>query len=483
MKHRNILFNILPNNGHRNALSKIEYKSPIWILLIFLVLFSSCKKFVNIDPPISQINRTTVFQDDATATSALVGIYSQMFNSSEFVGGGQGSISLLAGLSSDEFSSYTNSPDIISFNTNALTPTTSTITVSIWKPAYQYIYDANAALEGLQQTNSLTPKVKDQLMGEAKFIRAFCYFYLTNLFGDVPIITSTDYKVNITAYRSSKEKVYQQIVTDLKEAKALLGIDYAFCGNERVRPNKWAATALLARTYLFMGQWNNAEAEASLIINNTGTYSLVSDLNKVFLANSSEAIWQLKPTLPGYNTLEGQVFIFTSTPGIATLMPSLLNSFEPGDQRRTNWVDSMPVNGSNYYFPFKYKIGQIGQPLSEYSMILRLSEQYLIRAEARAQQGNISGAQSDLNRVRSRAGLSDTPANDLAGILNGILHERQIEFFSEWGNRWLDLKRTGTANQILSQEKAGAWQAKDTLYPIPQTERQNDPNLTQNQGY
>ena len=116
-------------------------------------------------------------------------------------------------------------------------------------------------------------------------------------------------------------------------------------------------------------------------------------------------------------------------------------------------------------------------------MVLRLAEQYLIRAEARARQSNITGAQDDVNIIRKRAGLPPTTAFDQNSLITAIFHEFQIEFFSEWGHRWFNLKRSGLVDQILEIIKSPNWQPTDVLYPIPQSERQNDINLTQNVGY
>jgi hypothetical protein len=115
-------------------------------------------------------------------------------------------------------------------------------------------------------------------------------------------------------------------------------------------------------------------------------------------------------------------------------------------------------------------------------MVIRLAEVYLIQAEARAQQGNIGGAQGDLNLVRARAGLGPTTANDVGSLLTAILHERQVELVAEWGHRWLDLKRTGMADAVLGSEKPG-WVGYDTLYPIPAQQLTANPALVQNPGY
>jgi hypothetical protein len=119
-------------------------------------------------------------------------------------------------------------------------------------------------------------------------------------------------------------------------------------------------------------------------------------------------------------------------------------------------------------------------------MVLRLAEQYLIRSEARAMKNNFAGAIEDLDVLRVRAGLPMLSANneDLSKeeLLNTILEERRKELFTEWGHRWLDLKRTNKAENflsILSEE----WNNTDIFYPVPAQERMKNPNLTQNPGY
>ena len=115
--------------------------------------------------------------------------------------------------------------------------------------------------------------------------------------------------------------------------------------------------------------------------------------------------------------------------------------------------------------------------------MLRLAEQYLIRAEARARQGNIPGAQQDLNSIRNRAGLPNTTTSGPTEILEAIMEERQRELFTEGGHRWLDLKRTGRTTEVLAPLKP-LWDPTDVLWPIPEDEIFNNSNLLpQNPGY
>jgi starch-binding outer membrane protein, SusD/RagB family len=452
-------------------------------VLLSLVLLSSCDDFVEIDPPKDQIINETVFTNDGAAISAIRGIYSQMIREDGFSNGGRGSLTYRAGLSADELVYHAALEEYIEFFNNSLLPTNSGVNNSFWNKPYKFIYHVNSILEGLSRSTLITDKVKEQVEGEAKFIRAFCYFYLANLFGDVPLILTTDYRTNRNAYRTPNSQVYQQIISDLLDAQSKLALDYSYSNNQRVQPNRWAALALLARTYLYVNDWPRAETIASEIIDNHTAFSLVNDLNSVFLKNSSEAIWQLLPLSSSFNTHEGSAFIITGVPVEVSLSNELLESFEIGDERKTNWVKSFSSDDLTYYYPFKYKIRTGINPLNEYSMVLRLAEQYLIRAEARTQLDNISGAQEDVNKIRNRAGLLNTEADTQEELLLAIEQERRIEFFAEWGHRWLDLKRMNRADAILGTVKSN-WQSTDLLYPIPQTEIDNAPNLKpQNLGY
>ncbi len=446
--------------------------------LLSLIFLNSCESFVSIEPPKTEIITEEVFENDATAESAIRGIYSQLISVAGFLDGSNFSITFRAGLSADEFLSFSPANNEFFFNTlEAENNQVSTY----WNHPFNYIYATNAMIEGLANSPNITSSLKAQLEGEAKFIRALCHFYLVNLYGDIPIITTTDFEVNRLKSRAPINEVYDQIISDLQGAQSLLSADYVT--SERIRPNKATATALLARTYLYTGQWTDAEQQATSIISNTSLYDTVP-LNEVFLANSKETIWQLKPTRDDINTNEGLNFILVQTPsGLSvSLSDELLSAFEDGDERKINWVGSYFNGTTTFYYPFKYKI-RAGSPGIEYSMVFRLGEQYLIRAEARAQQGDIDGAKADLNIIRKRAGLPDTEANVQASLLLAIEQERRIELFAEKGHRWFDLKRTGRADAVLSAIPLKDWQSTDALYPIPKTELANGINLTQNPGY
>ncbi len=176
--------------------------------------------------------------------------------------------------------------------------------------------------------------------------------------------------------------------------------------------------------------------------------------------------------------MEGATLIFSSDPTFSSVPKSLYDLFEPTDARKTNWIKPVTGVSNLFYCPYKYKIQNGGNPFNEYSMVLRLAEQYLIRAEARARQNKMEEALDDLNMVHTRAGLTEININDPQELSDAIILERRKELFVEWGHRWLDLKRTGLVNNIMSAIKPG-WSLNDTIYPIPQSETLINPKLTQ----
>jgi hypothetical protein len=428
--------------------------------------------------PTDQLTSESIFSNDKTATQAVTGIYSEMINKLTLFSSAQ--TTFLAGMCADELYNYTPGYEDAFVNNELTANGTNNIESLFWNPCYRFIYAANRCIEGAEKSASLSPLVKQMVIGEAKFIRAFCYYYLVNLFGDVPLILSTEYQTSQSLPRESAAKIYLQLVADLREAENFLLAIYPTA--ERARPNKSAASALLARIYITQKDWVNAEAAANAVIS-TGIYSLPNDLNNVFLYNSNETIWQLKPVAPSRNTWEGYFLIPSSATAAPTylLTTGLLNSFETNDQRKINWTKAHTFAGSTLYYPYKYKV-MSGTTASENYIVLRLAEQYLIRAEARAEQNKVTESQSDLNQVRFRAGLNNTTASDKASLLTAIEKERRAELFAEWGHRWFDLKRTGRATAVLGSLKP-TWQSTDELWPLPQTQINLNPYLIQNNGY
>lgn len=467
-------------------------------LFIFAVLVApGCRKAVEVGVPPTNLVSASVFSSNSTAIAAVTGMYQQVVGSSFAGNTSQGYYSLtsLAGLSADEFALYSNAPSALQqAYSNSLKSNSSPF--PLWSSLYNCIYLSNSALAGLSSSTGVTPSVKSQLMGSCYFIRAFCNFYLVNMFGDVPLATSPNYATNNATARTPKALVYQQIVIDLSNAQSLLGGNFTSLSGtgtaERTLPTQGAAMGLLARTYLYLGKYDSAKTMATGVINNTSIYKLVLNPDSVFLKNSTEAIWQLPPVQTGYNTPDGYTYVLTAGPNTGSnpiyLSTQLLNAFELGDLRKTHWVATY---SATYSYAYKYKVkgGPANTAITEYYMVLRLAEQYLIRAEAEAALGDSVNAILDLNVIRSRAHLTAYTPTINGPLLPAILHERQVELFAEWGHRWLDLNRTGAVNNVLGNPgnvclaKGGTWSPNWSVYPVPFTDISVDPNLTQNNGY
>lgn len=444
-----------------------------------LLTTASCKKFIEVDVPIDQVSSDKAFLNDATALSSVLGLYA---NNNMITTNGStensflGAATALGGAAADDI--YLSSSTYLDeFKTNTITVGSGYVN-NTWNYAYAVIFAANSAIEGLNASTGVSAGLKQQLLGETYFMRAFIYFYLTNLYGDVPMVTSTVNSVNLTLPRAPQADVYQMIISDLKTAQSNLADAYPSA--QRARVNKAVAAALLSRVYLYTKDYANAEAQATTVINN-GSYKLES-LDSTFFNTSNEVIWQ-RFTFYGY-TVFGLNFVPSGTSPNYVLYPSLAASFEPGDARVDKWMKPLPIGSVTYYYPYKYKLRNATAG-NEYNVLLRLAEQYLIRAEARAQLGKITGAGSaaeDLDMVRTRAGLPGTAAASQSAMLLAIENERAHELFAELGHRWFDLKRTNRATAVLGPQKP-TWKATAALFPVPANQILYNSHLTQNEGY
>lgn len=454
----------------------LSIKILLGIFLFFLL--SACEDYLEIDPPQSQIVGELVFEEKNLAESALAGIYidglNRIMHATWFT--------TYIGLYTDELE-YAGSQislyeDFI--NNNVLT--TNSTNLSFWSQNYAAIYKANALIEGMDKSTKINIVDKNRIKGEALFFRAYLHFYLVNLYGDIPYISTSDYTKNSKVSKMPVQEVYTHLISDLIAAKELLPENY-FTG-ERVHANKWAASALLSRVYLYSGQWEEAESESTALITNN-LFTKETDLSKVFLKESTSTILSLKSQ--GTNNAGDGTFYLLGPDYISShsrwLTSYVAEAFESGDLRRSLWVGSAVRNDEMVYYSSKYKETSNTTPSKEYSVLLRIEEQYLIRAEARAHLEDITGAQGDLNTIRNRADLGNTDAATVNDLLEAVLHERQVEFFLELGHRFFDLKRMGFADAVLSPIKPG-WNATDILLPIPESEILLNPNLLpQNPGY
>ncbi len=444
---------------------------------------TSCESLLEVDLPSNDLSSTTVYESDATAEAAVNGIYQSMVTSTYY-----NNLHIIPGQTSDELLPVSLIENV--YTTNEI-PVTDGSMGSMWTEFYKTIYNANAVLEGLNSSKTITEAKSIRFVAEAKFLRAFCYFYLTNLYGDVPLVLTTNVEKSALAPRNTQAEVYTQINTDLQDAISNLPVNYtSYTSSQRIRATKWAAEALLARVDLYLGKWNEASTYASDVISQSGTYKMISGLtatNSPFIADNTEAIWQIPYFNTAYTYEGGATFTApnaTTQIGGTFILRKSATLFETNDARKTNWT--VPIKSSAGVSigigPRKYKNSYTTTPV-ERSTVLRLAELYLIRAEARVKLNDITGAQQDINVIRNRALLASTTLTDSNQLLDLIALERQREFFGEFGHRWFDLKRTGKANEVLATIPAKIWKTTDQLYPVPETATRSNPFLTQNEGY
>src|SRR5690606_31183502 len=277
-----------------NIISKKFKIRLLSILGCFIIV--SCEDFVEVDSPNYKMDSQTVFDKEETAKAAVKGIYNELFNS-DFSNGYTNSISVLAGMSSDIFETTSVTDTRYGpFQQNEISPgqtPDATANFNLWSSAYRIIFMCNGALEGIENSQSISEATSEILEGQVRFVRAFTYLYLTNLYGDVPLILTTDYRQNATISRNSSARVFEQVITDLDMAISFLETVADYENLERTNVNLYAALALRARVYLYQQQWEKAEELSSLVINQTSTYEILENPDQVFLKNSREAIWQI----------------------------------------------------------------------------------------------------------------------------------------------------------------------------------------------
>ncbi|ATL49214.1 hypothetical protein COR50_19670 [Chitinophaga caeni] len=503
----------------------LRYKnhSKLFISLCLTgILFygSSCSKLIEVDPPAGSITTEKVFESDVKAYSAIAAAYSKMMYNSHQINATNGGITLYTGILSDEMESRVsaNDPEYSELQNNKILKTNSIVSSIFWASLYESVYISNSILNGIESSSSpaLSDECRRLVTGEAKFIRAFSYFYLVNLFGDIPLPLSYDANKTIQLTRSPVADVYKQIEHDLSDACQLLPTDYSQFGGEKVRANRWAALALMARVKLYEEKWEEAKLYADTVINE-GNFQLVTP-DKAFLANNDGVILQFKnyegtsylmsepdlsvPLIRLSQLSPADVAVFTD-PSVFpiyfgygyylndfTYRNEIIDQFDITDKRRATWIDSVPCpniepyNGRVYYYSVKYRgLLNVSKP-DLYYMVLRLSEQYLVRAEAKLHLNDIDGALNDINAVREKAGLAGLHDLDENTAMQALQNENLFEFIGEWGHRWFDLKRWGKTESVLSTiENKKPWSNHSLLMPIPDDELIRSPQLTQNPDY
>ncbi len=379
-----------------------------------------------------------------------------------------------------------------------------------WDVYYNSIYVCNNIIEILENTTvEIDENLKSRLIAEATLVRSLIYFNMVRVWGAVPLITQ---KISIDQsyeyLRESPEKIYEQIIADIKSAKSALPESYT--GNNVGRVTKYGAAAILAKVYLTLGDEASAKTELELIIksnkysldtNDDGTVNM-DDFRYLFDAgtknckgsvleaqymagvNAANSEHQHAYTpfhtafhLPGYSlTRRGE--------GRLTPTDDIINEFEEGDERLDASIAmgfTMLATGGFVNYPYTLKFMD---PDIEYSgqnfEIIRYADILLMYAE-------VTGDEQYLNMVRQRAGLplygtADYPSDLFPTFDLAIEHERRVELAFEF-HRFFDLVRTGRAVEVMKAKGYSKISNERLLWPVPQSAIDVNPDITQNPGY
>jgi starch-binding outer membrane protein, SusD/RagB family len=383
-------------------------------------------------------------------------------------------------------------------------------------PAPGILY-ANIVLQKVPSID-MDETLKNRILGEAKFLRAYYYFILVRFFGDVPLIlTPQTPGDDLRPARTPTSEVYTQIIKDLEEAIAQLPRREEYADSDRGRASKGAAVGMLAKVYLTLGNWEKVVAlceqvrELGYMLNadyasnfNPDTENSIESLFEVQFVSPVNNFWDDENQSSWTTNFMGPRDSPLTTVGWGWNQPTqeFVDSYEVGDLRKDvtifyeggpqfdgkDYKSSMAyVTGYNvrkFVLPASYvPTGSSGSPLNW--PVLRYADVLLMKSEALNELGRTTDAEAPLNEVRARAGLDPVSGLNQEAFREKVLHERRMELAFE-GHRWFDLVRVKNGQwglQFLHSIGRTNATEKHLLFPIPQAERDVNPNLTQNPGY
>ncbi len=505
---------------------------------ILLVLLAGCSKsFLDVQPQ-GQLTEEQVLVDPNAATNLVTGVYNSLY----FGGFDPTTVGFqyyiatdVASDDADKGSTPTDFAAALEIDNFTTTPNNSILN-NLWQGYYRGISRANTAIDQIEQA-TFDEDTKTRLLGEVRFIRGLYYFNLVRLFGGVPLIVrvpeADEFNNDEFQTRATKEAVYAQIVEDLEYAATNLPLK----GDAATMPGratKGAAEGLLAKVYMYLGDWPKVyEYTGNVITSNiyalvTDNGDTLSDYNLIFRENPEggaggnnniESVFEVQA---GVNDAEDGVSRLYSNAqgprgrggwndlGFGFNNPSqdLASAYEPEDKRRAGTIIFIqPTGGDNagtvlwdgFRIPTqdsvenpRYNYKGYHSPLRESQQVtnskdtkpknirlMRFAEILLMRAEAALHVGEAGETLTLLNRIRTRAGLPSLEVADEAAVWK----ERRIELAMEQ-DRFFDLVRQGRAGQVLRAHGKSFVDGKHEVFPIPQAQIDLSGNrLTQNDGY
>lgn len=467
-------------------------KIYISLFALSVVFFTGCADdFLDVDQTESISTKDIeLFNNDAGASSFVTSIYSKFLDWDMTSFGWIGLSSITSddadkGSSPGDTGTDKDILDALSYN-----PTTPSVE-SVFNANYDGINRCNQALNILPKLTKADANLRNRLMGEAKFLRAFMYFTLVKCYGGVPIVdrlpnpSSTEDREMLLTRKTASE-VYAFIETDLIDAIAALPEKSAYAANEKARASKGAAYALLAKVNLYQKNWQKVVDNCNAV---TG-YSLAPDYATMFrLAgeNDAESIFEIQGVgsipargIKGYSNTQGARGAGGWGWGFNTPSQSLVDAYEAGDVRKnatiifrgTTLYDGriIPNTVENPRYNYKAYSSNFTDAWETDANIkyLRFAEVLLMKAEALNELGQTSAAIPLLNQIRNRAGLGNTTALSQADVRRAIWKERRVEMAFEH-DRFFDVVRTGQAVAAFAADGKTFVAGKHELFPIPQS--------------
>lgn len=456
---------------------------------------NACQDFLTEEPILSQSNELTLSTLDGV-NKAVAGAYSPLASSSWY----GASFIIYNEMKTGNGKKYFGSDWDTGRLTNAYNINYSeNSTYGLWGYGYYVISAVNNAIDALPNVEG-AEQTKNNIKAEALFLRALAHFDLVRTYAQpysytsdashdgVPVVTHTD--PDAQPARETVAKVYEQIVADLLEAESIIDPTYVRSGvtDSKAAVSIYAIQAFLSRVYLYMGKWQEAANYATKVIH-SGKYTMwkSSDLKNAACyredtPKGGEVIFEVYGIKTNsYDGYHDGISPMTSPSGYgdAGASADLYESFEDGDVRGTLFQAKDDV-----VWTAKYAGKGLGTPDVNNTIVLRLSEMYLNRAEALINGASISGvnAVDDLKTIADNRGASVQPQT-----LAGVYEERRKELAWE-GHLWFDLARTKrdmTRSDFVGDDKAKEVKAGDYRWamPIPDREYGVNPNLTHNPGY